>query len=416
MLTSAYMHTTTLPNTILTLILTLSSPAFAGSLVEKAAAPPEQPDSFASSDTFSGYLFGKDNAWDSAYDTLQQWKKDYHLPISIGAHHWWHVDGNKRIYGNGYGVPGERGTYYYYLGFDPKLTLGDDGFFNEVGLHFQGRFRDDSDRLRSFYRETTWTYEAYAYAKTRVGTFKAGQIVQQFGIAWDNSWWEGVAYFDGYRFNPAYGVSWENTWKVSDAFSVDTSAQYFLTDDRVSGAIAGADAESALAGERNTFNARIVPTWQLNKDTKIALGGSFLTREIEDSDRFGVGLLDDRQTVWSTDLSVTWKNLTVFGQYTDSYGAISPARYVSGGPSDRQNSIEGGINYKLGPVSAHFNYSKGWDHNPDGRQYIYNPGLTFQLSKSLTLYTEYVKWNVFNSAGTQSRFDDGFEFILVWNF
>ncbi|HEX8371509.1 MAG TPA: hypothetical protein VF585_01915 [Chthoniobacterales bacterium] len=394
-----------------------SSLAFAGERTAEAmAVVPTEGNSFTDSVTLSGYFFGKENLVDSAYDRTQQWKKDNHLPITFGANHWFHVDRDEKIYGDGYGVPGSRGTYYYYLGFDPTVKLPEGGFVTDLGLHVQGRIRDDESKLRGFYEETYWLYEGSAFAKTTLGTFSVGKILQHFGYTWNNSWWEGVPYFDGYRFNPAWGVSWDHTWNFSEDLAVGTSAQYFLTDDRVSGAIAGADAESSLAGERNTFILRATPVWKLDDDLKITFGASFLTREIEDPDRFGPGLLDERQTAWSTDLAIDYKKLTLFAQYTDSRGTISPARHVSGGPSDRQNSFEVGLNYKLGPIAPHVNFSKGWDHNPDGEQYIFNPGITFQISKSLTLYTEYVKWDVTNSAGATAKFDDGFEIILVWNF
>lgn len=408
----AYFHA--MNQTKITLLTALlQSVALAGPTPDKAPVPAaDGPTPFSKAGSLSEYFFGKNNAWDSAYDSLQQWKKDNHIPISIGAHHWWHVDRSDYIYGDGYGVPGERGTYYYWLNFDPVLKLKGDGFVNEVGIHFQGRIRDDSDKLRSFYNDNIWTYEAYAFAKTDQGTFKAGQIVEQFCIPWDNSWWEGVAYFDEYRFNPSWGVTWDNTWKVSEIFSVDTSLQYFIEGDKVSGAIANSTAANTSGfEERNSFILRAVPTWKLNEDTKIAWGGAVLTRQIDDN---GVAGIDDSQFAWETDLSLTWKNWTFWGQYIDSHGTITPTRYVSGGPSDRQDSLSAGINYKIGPISAHVNYSKGWDHDPDGDQYIFNPGITFQLTKNLTLYTEYVKWNVYNSQDVKAKYDDGFEFALVW--
>jgi hypothetical protein len=370
--------------------------------------------SFADAATLSGYLLGSDNAWDADYDRIQNWKKTNQIPISIGANHWWHLDRDDRIYGDGYGVPGERGTYYYYIAVDPSLKLGQEHFVNEIGFHNQTRFRDAGDKLRSFYTDTIWTYETYAFAKTDLGTVKAGQIVQQFGISWDNSWWEGVPYFDGYRFNPAWGISWENTWKPHTGFTVGTAFQYFIADDRVSGAIAGANAEaSPPLDERNTFNARVVPQWNLNSETTISLGGSVLTREI----RAPAGIdVSSRQTAFETDVTFTWRNLSVWGQYTASRGAITPVRYVSGGPSDRQSSVEAGVNYKIGPVAAHINYSYGWDDDPSGHQFIFNPGLVIAVSKSITAYAEYVKWDVVNSAGVTSKYDDGFELILAWNY
>lgn len=370
--------------------------------------------SFRDAGTLSAYFFGAENAWDAAYDRAQQWKKDNRVPISLGAHQWWHLDAGDHLHGNGYGLPGLRGTYFYYATFDPSLTLDRNEFLNEIGFHSQTRFRDSSDKLRSFYADTIWSYEAYGYAKTGLGRFKAGQIIQDFGMTWNNTWWEGVPFFDGYRANPSWGFSWDNNWSVSTGFSVASTLQYFITDDRVSGAFAGANAEaSPPLAERNTFNVRVVPQWIFNDDTTLALGVSAFTREIDDASIPGV---DSRQTAYAIDLNYTIRNLSLFGQYTCSHGATTPARYVSGGPSDMVNSIEVGASYRIGPVSARVVYSEGWDHNPSGRQSIFNPGLTFQLSKGLTAYAEYVRWNATNSSGTTSKFDDGYELILNWNY
>lgn len=394
--------------------------AFAGAPSAKApvaAQPtPAASSSFADAGSLSEYFFGKDNSWDTFYDDVQQWKKDHHLPIGISADHWWHVDRGEKLYGNGYGVPGEAGTYRYSVTFDPAYKFSGDGFVNEIGLHWMERFRDSGDKLRGFYKDTIWTYEGYAYAKTDLGTFKAGLITEQFAIAWDNSWYEGVAYFDEYRFNPSYGFTWDNTWKASDTFSIDTSAQYFIRSDYVSGALVNSSA-ATTAGlkEQNSFILRAVPTWKLGDKTKLAWGMAGLTREIDGSEEYP-GLVDDRQTAWETDLTLTHGNFSVWGQYIDSYGRNTPAHYVTGGSSDRQNSVSTGINYKLGPISAHANYSKAWYHDVDGHQYIFEPGITFQIAKNLTLYTEYVKWFVTGPGGASTKYDDAFEFALVWNF
>ena len=394
-----------------------SSPSHAGSQerTEGAAKVKQETTDIEDFDTLTGLFLGRHNFLDDTYDKLQEWKKTHHFPLSIGGNHWWHVDRDDRVYGNGYGVANQRGTYYYYAAFDPSYTFGKDDAVREVGAHFQGRFRDQGDKLRRFYKDVIWSYEAYAYADTAFGKFKGGQITLNFGYFWDNSWWEGIPYFDGYRFNPAYGFAWEKTWKLNDTITLETDAQYFIADDRVSGALAGADGESSLAGEKNTFVLRIAPTWKPNADTKVTLGASVLTREIAEPDRFGPGVLDDRQTAWAVDAAATYKKFTVFSQYTDSYGAASPARYVSGGPSTRQNSVEVGTLYKLGPFSPHLNYSYGWDHNPGGHQFMINPGVAINVSKSLTIFTVYVKWNVTNRDRVKSIFDDGFELIAVWN-
>jgi len=375
--------------------------------------PTAPPSSFEGSVTISEYLYGKDNRWDKTYDEIQAFKKENHFPFSAGANHWFHLDRDERIYGNGYGVPSESGTYYWYVGVDPSLTL-EGGFLKEVGAHVQFRVRDDqNDKLRAFYRNTYWFYEAYLYAKTSVGTFKAGEIVKQFGLPWDGTWWEGVPYFDGYKFNPDYGFSWENQWKVSDRFTVDSAAQFFLASNRVSGAIPGADAESSLPlSERNTGLVRVVPTWKLNEDTKIQWGVTGLAGSIKGQRR---GVVDSSHSAFGTDVTLTWKNLSLFAEYIDGFGVTTPARYVSGGPSDRVDSLRGGIAYKYGPVTFHVNYSHGWDHHPSGHQFIFDPGLSVQLTKNVTFYGEYVKWNVTDRNGNTAKYDDGFELIFVWN-
>jgi hypothetical protein len=393
--------------------------AFAGASPEiTSTVAPSAPDSsstsFADSNSLSGYFLGKDNAWDSAYDAIQQWKKQYHLPITIGANNWWHIDRNEHIYGNGYGVPGEGGTYYYFVDFDPSLTINPDGFIKEIGAHVDFRVRDSSDKLRSFYAGTYWTYEAYAYAKTDIGTFKGGQIVRQFGIPWDGTWWEGVQYFDGQRFNPDWGFSWENKWKYSEHFSMDSTVQFFLAQDGISGSEPGTLPESVPGlFERNTGVVRLVPTWKFNADTSLAFGVSGLFGGIDGSSKFDTS---PREEAWATDLTFTWQRFSIFGEFTQSYGALTPANYVSGGPSDRIGTAEVGLAYKYGPMTYHINFSRGWDYDPGGHQFIVDVGVTTQLTKNVTMYAEYVRWDVTNSAGVTSKFDDGFELILAWQF
>ncbi len=377
------------------------------------ATAPQSSTSIGESPDLAQFFWGKDNFPDSFYDNIQAWKEKYHLPISIGANNWFHIDRSDRIYGDGYGVPGESGTYYYYIGLDPKFKVGE-GFLEEVGAHAQFRFRDSGDKFRAFYSDEYWFYEAYGYAKTSIGTFKAGQIVTEFGVPWDGTWWEGVPYFDGYKFDPDYGFSWDNKWKVSDHLSLDSAAQFFIASDGVNGSEPGADAESGLGlSERNTGVVRLVPTWKFNDDTSLAWGVSGLLGGIKGAAAYRN--VDGTRGVWGSDLTFTWKKFSVFGEYIDAYGASNPARYVSGGPSDHVNSARVGVSYKYGPATFHVNYSRGWDHNPGGHQYVFDPGVSLQLVKNVVLYAEYVKWDVINQNGVTAKFDDGFELIFVWN-
>lgn len=367
--------------------------------------------SFADSSTLSEFLLGSGNAWDKSYDDFQQWKKDNHLPIKIGAHNWFHYDRNDRILGDGYGGDTLDGTYFWYLQLDPSMQL-DRGPFSEIGLHVEGRIRDGTDKFRPFVSGKYWSYEAYVYGKTDYGTFKAGQIVTKFGLPWDGTWWEGAPYFDGYSFDPDYGVSWENQWEVSNKLSMDASAQFFFHSDDVNGSIAGADAESAPGThEKNTIVLRAAPTYKFDNGIAVTWGVSALYGQLDGSTP---GVDDDRYA-FGTDITATYGNFKVFTDYIDSYGAVNPVRYVSGGPSDRINSARVGASYQWGPVNLHASYSRGWDHNPDGNQEILNLGFTTQLTKNVTLYTEYVDWNVENSAGQRTKFEDGFQVVFVWN-
>jgi hypothetical protein len=402
-------------------LLLLITPAFAfagssdvtvTSTTDSTPAPAST--SFADSNTLSGYFLGKDNALDSAYDALQAWKKEYHLPFTFGANSWWHVDRNEHIYGDGYGVPGEQGTYFYFADFDPSYTLQADGFLKEIGAHVDFRFRDTGDKFRSFYPGTYWLYETYAYAKTEIGTFKAGEIVKQFGIPGDGTWWEAVQYFDGQRFNPDWGFSWENKWRYSDRFTMDSTVQFFVAQAGVDGSEPGAVPDSVPGlVEKNTAVFRLVPTYKLGTDSTLAFGLSGQYGGIDGSSKFGTS---PREGAWATDLTYTWRGFSIFGEFTQSYGALTPVNYVSGGPSDRVTTAEVGLAYKYGPMTYHADFSTDWERDPDGHQYVLDIGVTTQLTKNTTFYAEYVKWDVTNSANVTSKYDDGFELIIVWQF
>ena len=124
--------------------------------------------------------------------------------------------------------------------------------------------------------------------------------------------------------------------------------------------------------------------------------------------------ISSTQVAFNEDLTLTVKNFSVFAEYIHSNGADAIQNYVSGGPSSSQDLFSSGVNYKCGPVSAHIDFSEDWEHNPGGHQWLFNPGITFQLTKNVTLYTEYVKWILTNSENVHTTYDNGFELILVW--
>lgn len=389
-------------NTLLTLCAAgaLAPALYAGTSSGRAPDPAPAPPAETPS------VFG--TTW---FDELKAKKDAAGIPITLSAWHWWRF-GNDGPGTNGYGIPSLRGTYYWSVDLDPKIKL-DSPFFHEVGLHSQIRLREQGT-FRPFIDDEIWPWEAYVYAKTTAGTFKAGQIWKRFGLDWDGVFYGNVAYFDGFKLDPDLGVAWEQTFKRSDSFRVDAIAQFFIHEDGVNGSLLRADAEStSLLREENTAVLRVVPTWTLSDGASIALGLSGSAGQIDSrSPAFG----DHSFTAWAADLTYTKGNFKAFGEVLQSHGTIHPMRYVSNGPSRRITDYLVGASYKTGPVTWRANYSAGYDDNPGGKQSLFLPGVTIALTPNVDLYAEYVKWVVNPDNAPKSDYEDGYQLILNWRF
>jgi len=363
------------------------------------------------SPTLSGALFGSNNSLYTSYDKVQEWKKEHHLPISIGAHNWLHVN-NAGPASSGYGTPGLRGTYFWYIIADPKTDIDGD-MIQAVGAHVEYRFRDTSDKFRPFFDRTHWFYEAYGYVDTPVGRIKAGQIWKRFGLDWDDTWWGNVQYFDGLKLAPDDGLSWEATWHPENKFKLDSFVQYFAAPSNISGSLVGANPQSVTgSNERNVGVIRLVPTWQLTDDSSLAVGVSGLGGEIQNTAENG---RNKSQLAWAADVTYKRGGLKVFGEADQSFGVLNQNRYVSGGPSNRITDVLTGVSYRYGPITYRLAWSAGFDSNPSGHQYLWVPGMTIAMTKNINLYAEYVRWDVTNNAGVHSVFEDGFQLILNWH-
>jgi Gram-negative porin len=382
----------------------LALPALAGT--SSSGKAPAQPITAAPAAPEKASVFGS-----TFFDDLKAQKDAAGIPITLGAWHWFRF-GNEGPGTNGYGIPGLRDTYYWSIDLDPKLKL-DGPTVQEIGLHAQIRLRENG-LFRSYFDEQVWPWEAYAYAKTSAGTFKAGQIWKRFGLDWDGCFYGNVAYFDGFKLDPDLGASWEHTLKVSDSFKIDTIAQFFIQEDGVSGSLAGADAESSgLFDEKNTGVLRVVPTWTLDDGSSIALGLSGMVGQV-DSDVKGIG--DHTASAWAADLTYTNGDFKLFGEVMQNHGAVNPTRYVSGGASDEITDYLVGASYQTGPVTWRINYSAGFDKDPGGEQHLFLPGVTVALTPNIDLYVEYVKWTVEPDSGSKADYEDGFQLILNWRF
>jgi len=388
----------------------LALPSFAQDYVaeDPAAVRIEEP---APPGSVSEALLGPDNALDRFVGDAQAWKNEsIFSDFSFGAWHWFTVDD---ILGTGYGSPGLRGTYYWYVNYDPSLEVSW-GPVEEIGYHVQTRLRDTGDFFRPFIGGTIWTYENYLYGKGGFGTVKIGEVWRRFGIDWDNTFWGNPGYFDGFKLDTDFGISWEKSTQISDTFAIDSFVQYFLTDNEVNGSLAGGDAES-VGGlhEKHGGLIRLVPAWTLPDDSTLALGFTAQVQGFDGEERFGT---DSAQWAFAADATWVKGNFSIFSEFSTGQGAAVPARWTSGGPSDEFYAVLAGLAYQTGPIQWRINGSAGWDRNPSGRQLLFNPGATIQLTEHSTLWLEYTNWVIENGAGVETTFSRGLQIAINWNF
>ncbi|NNE00311.1 MAG: hypothetical protein HKN47_23580 [Pirellulaceae bacterium] len=335
-----------------------------------------------------------------------RWK----IPFGGGAYHWFTED--LRGDNDGYGIPGLRDTYFWYVTADPQFQL-DGG--NRIGGHVELRLREQ-DLFRSFLPGQVWTYEAYASLTTENhGTLKAGQVWKRFGMDWDGVWWGNAAYFDGFKLDPDYGMSWEKTTKIDGALSVDSYLQFFFHEDRVNGSFAGADPESVFGyTERNTGVLRLVPRWTLSDNSSLHVGLSAQVGQIESRQ---IGLSDEVVSAYAVDVNYykgPWRLLVEGQQY---FGRRNPVRWISGGPSNRVSNLLAGVQYTKGSVTYRGNYSATLDANPHGIQNLLVTGVTVAATKNVDLYLEYVNQQISGNAvaSNNGQIFNSLNFIVHWH-
>lgn len=364
---------------------------------------------------------------DRIYAGFQRWKQEHHVPISIGAHHWFHIN-TDGPYPTGYGIPSLNGTYFYYLLVDPHFYGGP--LADKVGIHLEPRFRDGNKPFRAFFPATAaFFWEAYGWVQTPVGRLKGGAIMRRFGIDWDGSWWGNAQYFDGLKLNADLGLSLEETPTFQHGFKVDRFLQFFVKDYNVSGSIVGANPESVVGSRQvNTLMGRVVPTWALDQASTVALGLSGFVGEIRnDPITYLVGQSFLRSIdpggskkavgAWGGDVTYTRGGFRAFAEVDQLEGTFSPARYVSGGPSNRTTDTLVGFNYRHGPVTYTVSFSAGFDSNPSGTQLLWVPGGVIALTSYADLYVNYVFWEIRKSGAAQfATVENGLQVVYVWHF
>jgi hypothetical protein len=343
-----------------------------------------------------------DTSLDTSHDSLS---------IAAGAYHWFNLprhDGDLT-----YGTDGLPDTYRWELFLDGEHHTSSGDTF---GFHSDVRFREHG-KLRPFISSKIWTWESYGLAKTSAGTFKAGKVWSRFGLDWDGSFYGNVQYFDGLKLDPDWGVTWEKTWALANNLSVDTNTQFFVAEDQVNGSLVGGDAESADGyRERNTAIVRVVPRWTLDANSNVAVGLSGRAGSVEVNGRGS-----HHVTGAAADLTYANRGFKVYAEADAINGRTNPVHYVSGGASDSYKDYLAGAEYTfkpehfVGPTTLRYTFSRGEYDNPGGKQDLRLVGVTSQLAKWLTLYVEYVNWDVKATGMPSVKYEDGFQFILYWN-
>jgi len=350
---------------------------------------------------------------DDFYDQGLAWKARADLPLSLGAWHWWTAgpDGKLR-----YGTPAARGTFFFFLTADPMRTVPSSSM-KSFGAHVELRV-NDGDKFRGFFNSRLWTYDSYVWAYTDAGTFKAGQIGKRFGVDWDDSFWGGTAYFDGFKLNPDWGVSWEKHRPLDAKLTLDTFAQFFVHEDGVNGALVFSDPESipGFSG-RNTGVVRLALKHQTSAQLRFeaALSGQAGTIT---SKRFDIASQRLRSVALDAAVHYAFRRdleLKIFGEWLSSQGALSPYRYVSGGASERIVDTIAGVQLRHGPVQYRSELSTGRDYRPGGKQKLTINGVTLAIAKNANLFIERVRWTVRpDYLRSDLIFEDGWEVVLNW--
>lgn len=276
-----------------------------------------------------------------------------------------------------------------------------------VGFHIEYRMR--TNRLRSFFTGPTWSQEAYLKVKAPGGTVKVGEMYKQFGIFTDYSFYGGLPYFDGLKYDPEWGASYEGSHALTDRVSLEHDLQYFRTDARVNGSLPGRDVVSDPTGRRrNEVVARLVPHVKLSDKAGVSFGPSV---ERGDVSRAGVDVNDYWRAGWETTLDVG--PAKVFGEII---------RQEFDGPRfpDLPNATYAtiGLNAAINKwVGTHVNFGQGTYDSPGRRkEQIVQPGLAITLGDGYAVYLEYTHWRLWPTAATDTLFDRSFNTAFYISF
>jgi hypothetical protein len=160
---------------------------------------------------------------------------------------------------------------------------------------------------------------------------------------------------------------------------------------------------------------RLVPTWTRPDGSVVTLGFSGMAGAI-DSRRGDIS--DQTIAAYGMDLTYAKCRWKVFLEGSQMFGTINPTRLVSGGPSNRLDSMASGIHYTRGAVTYRCTYSMSFDSHPAGTLRMAVLGATIAITKNIDLYVEYV--NQHRSGNADPALDgelfNSLDYTINWRF
>lgn len=275
----------------------------------------------------------------------------------------------------------------------------------------QVRARDT--KFRPFFPGNVWMEEAWvgyqvtgAFAPVAL-RLRAGKLYQTLGRAWDGSFLGSVPYVDGLKRNPQFGLEAAGTIDVGPG-TIGYTAQYLLASDRVSGAHAGRDFET-LDGFRNQdgFSARATFSVLFG----VTAGVSYLSRGVDD------GLASHRVPHVALDLEMGLPGgpVLAYVEWARRADGDLPGVLVATQAGSAATYWLAGLQLNHGRLHLRYNYSRGWYEDIDRREWIHQPGVTFELDRHVTAIAEFNWWRA-RDAGLNSTTDRSLSLVLLLTF
>jgi hypothetical protein len=285
-----------------------------------------------------------------------------------------------------------------------------DGKFGVVGLHIEPRFRDS--RLRAFFPGPVWAQEVYASVALAPDTvIKAGKAYSHFGLFWDNSFYGNVQVYDGLKLDPDYGLSLEGGLRTDAPIGLRYYAQYFVVDGQTNVSLGGRDTISVPNGtggysrRRNQTILRVEPFFKVSDHTTITAGasGEYLQAALP------VGTKNVVRA--AGDLSVSYRNLSAWAEYTYQNGQTVTDFPIAGTPAtDTTAAVPGrasahnhyalaGAQYRYQTVTLRYNVSTGRYNDLSISEWMHVPAVAVAVGDNLTVLGEYVNWHRYAPTG-----------------